>query len=1039
MKNNNLLHFGLFMGRLSLPMVISSFARWLRVIMITFLFTGMSFGLWAAINVVRVENPTGEGSDFTSWNDAMAYLKEQSPLTKGESYTMVINSSGLQMGTEMPDKPCIITTSAISSSTKYELTIPDKIDLKAPLTFDKVKLDGIDDGYGYKYTNIYANGHELVFTEQVEMISGFDVYLYGGAKNTKTPVENTSIVLNGGTFAGVEGGSASNKASVTGTTTVKIGGTIKCPYDYLTISGGGTGSVHNDAGTAVARVLIGENAKFDCGVDIYGGNMNNESKCDSSAVVISGNASLENGCYVYAGGENGHVGGTLLRVTGNPKIGSSSSMYSLYGGGLGKNSTVGNTTVEIEGGTFVNPNNRVSDIYGGGYACNVTGDTHVCISGGTGLYRVYGGNAGHDGFGDFDGETAPIGGVKGTAHILISGGDIAEVYGGGAGSGTVGVGNVDLRVTGTAVNSKMAVYGCSVLSQVSGDVNISIEGGKMESVYLAEINSGTVTNPKPNWRVEGNTNILIKGGTIGEVGGISVSGGTNNKFTVDGEVNIVVEGNEAKVDKFNAYNLNSSLSDDWRIPFKPATLTFKNCGTTAHPYYPASDIALFTKVVADNSYINMGDKSFILKKEHPLVMKGKTWQKPQHGFSLKSWDKDFAADNLKVNDVLVQLEETDDWSSKDFSFGSNSLYKVGNTIRYDNAQTFHTVTINNVAEPEKGSLEVVWDGTVVNSGDKLPEVESMKLTATVKPALGYSGKLFKGDDVQLGLSLETKCDADMTFSAAFTEKSYTVTYEQPEHGTVTVQDAGGATIESGGTVAYKTQNTLVVTPAAGYQIGANAPSATYIEDGQTEAQPLQLTPVEGKAGHYSFEMPAGEVTITAEFSSIPPYNPPYVPSYYDLYFEENDSVRLSSNHTTVEEGYSFTITAEVAEGYDSATLVVEYKKGRSGNWRILEPESNGTYRVRNVYNDIYVRACVRPGGDPTALDRVKDGTSLIRALDKRIHITVNEPVKMRIVGIGGRVVRTEQLPAGYSEISGLQDGIYIVILSDGTRSKVVIR
>lgn len=167
--------------------------------------------------------------------------------------------------------------------------------------------------------------------------------------------------------------------------------------------------------------------------------------------------------------------------------------------------------------------------------------------------------------------------------------------------------------------------------------------------------------------------------------------------------------------------------------------------------------------------------------------------------------------------------------------------------------------------------------------------------------------------------------------------------------------------------------------------------------------------------------------------------PPYIPSSYDLRFEANDSVRFSATATTVVEGGSFTFTAEVAEGYDPATLVVEYKQGRSGKWKTLEADSGGKYRVRSVWNDIYVRAGVGPVGDPTALEGIGDGASRIRAVGRRIRITSGAPVDVRIVSLAGRVVRMEQLPAGDSEIGGLPAGVYVVILSDGSRAKVAVR
>ena len=186
------------------------------------------------------------------------------------------------------------------------------------------------------------------------------------------------------------------------------------------------------------------------------------------------------------------------------------------------------------------------------------------------------------------------------------------------------------------------------------------------------------------------------------------------------------------------------------------------------------------------------------------------------------------------------------------------------------------------------------------------------------------------------------------------------------------------------------------------------------------------------------DVAGNEATAEVKFTlkSIP-YVP--VPSYYDLYFEANDSVLLSAEKTTVIEGSSFTVTAEAVEGYEPETLVVEYKKGRSGSWRTIEPNSNGKYRITNVYNDIYVRASVQRLDDPTAIDRVGGDAASIRAIGRTICITAGKPVDMRIIGIGGRVVRAEQLSAGYNEISGLQPGVYVVVLSDGTRSKVMVR
>lgn len=200
---------------------------------------------------------------------------------------------------------------------------------------------------------------------------------------------------------------------------------------------------------------------------------------------------------------------------------------------------------------------------------------------------------------------------------------------------------------------------------------------------------------------------------------------------------------------------------------------------------------------------------------------------------------------------------------------------------------------------------------------------------------------------------------------------------------------------------------------------------------------------------------SGEVTVTAtladknytdtstgyqlkvEQKEVTP--PPYVPSYYDLVFEPNDSVLFSARATTVEEGYSVTFAAEAAKGFDPATLVVEYRRGRRGSWESLGPAADGSFRIGMVYDDIYVRASVKRLEDPTAIDRLVDGSAQIRVIGSELCIALVRPSDVRIVSIEGRVVRMQSLPAGDNRITGLPEGVYIVVLDDGTRAKVVIR
>lgn len=86
-------------------------------------------------------------------------------------------------------------------------------------------------------------------------------------------------------------------------------------------------------------------------------------------------------------------------------------------------------------------------------------------------------------------------------------------------------------------------------------------------------------------------------------------------------------------------------------------------------------------------------------------------------------------------------------------------------------------------------------------------------------------------------------------------------------------------------------------------------------------------------------MPVSDVTVTATFKlketlnpDPDPEEPEPEPSYVTLHFEPNDSVCLEAESDYIEAGGTFVFTATVAEGYDPATLLVEYRKSPYLSW-----------------------------------------------------------------------------------------------------------
>ena len=868
----------------------------------------------AQTNYFRIEHPdnSNDGQAFPTWTEAITYLNEQPELEDGKAYKiLVIKPKGAEADVQdnnntvlMPNKAALISCNAFSFRDKYELNVgTHHWEMQAPLTFDQVKLIG---GNTFaEFQTILANGHKVEFTPNVE-VSGY-LALFGGASTND--VENTEIVLNGGEFYAVYGGG--NSGDVTGTARIKVGDKVNCTFMY---GGGANGGAKN------TEVLIGDGANLSfqklCGGSSYG-------SVEESLVRISGTAVLNLGSFrsnwgLYAAGSSStsYTKTSRLEITGARQI---TEPYYLCGGSY--EGSVDNTYVTVSGGSFKNTNDRYYTIItGGGYNGTVNEDTHVLVTGGENLGWIEGGNISNSG------------GVKGTAYVEIGEdcGQIVQV--GGGNIGNYG-GNIDVRIKGGEITK---VYGSQTsYSNNVGTVIVSMEGGSAK--YLYAVYARTV---KEHFAITGKSEIHVSGGQVQNLGTIMKWSADMVPTVVDWDdelpVDIIVEGNNASIENFNAYCADNETDSKWTSFFKSSTLTFKDCGT----YTLNSDLALFTEVVTENSTIDMGTHGFIVRKGVPLTISGETWQKPDGGFKLTSWVEDSEGTPPSVNDKIVILEGND-FGVDDFSFddGEKELYKVGNSIRYNDGSLedddFHLVAITN-EESEKGSLSVVWDGTVVNSGDKVPQIEGLPLIATVTPEEGYSGTVFVNDEPQTGSSAEIACDEDKTFKATFAENPYTITYTQPENGTITVTDAEDAVITTGSTALFNSLNTITVTPNTGYQLQEGSLKATY-GDGNL---PVALTPVEGQAGKYTFTMPAGAVTITATFEK----------ATYQVTFSEVEGGSIKADKATAQMGDEVTLAYEANTNYefvawtvtDGSQQAVEVTAEKEGKYTFIMPASDVT-------------------------------------------------------------------------------------------------
>jgi|GEM_PF-2528335 len=214
----------------------------------------------------------------------------------------------------------------------------------------------------------------------------------------------------------------------------------------------------------------------------------------------------------------------------------------VFGGSCGSGGTVnGNTNVTIKGGS-------VTYLYGGGDYGNVTGTTNVFIEGGTVSESVYGG--GYVGWNDGD-----WGKVTGATNINVTNGTISGSIIGGGCNATVS-GDTNITVEG---GSLQYLYGGGDWGAVSGTANVTIEGGTFGGgVYGGGLGA--------EYGIVGNTSVEISGGTFdrsvfggglsGAVTGdtaLTISGGTflsaifgGGEYSSVGNTRVAISGGEIR-------------------------------------------------------------------------------------------------------------------------------------------------------------------------------------------------------------------------------------------------------------------------------------------------------------------------------------------------------------------------------------------------------------------------------------------------------------------------------------------------------------
>lgn len=731
--------------------------------------------------------------------------------------------------------------------------------------------------------------------------------------------------------------------------------------------------------------------------------------------VASTSVTLKSGRFgwVYGGGKEGSVTGEArLELSGSLQMNGN-----IFGGGDATSAGCGSTHVEISGGSF-------GYINGGGYNGDVTGECYLKISGDptiTGF--VFGGSnqktatvgstcveisGGTFKNGDLGGSIFAGGWgctVTGNTSIVATGGTMGYLYG-GCSQGSV-TGSTYVEVDGATLDGGMhddnitpngaSIYGGGYGDEDS-DGGYDATNGKVGStrVVIKNVTAGTagviLYGGGLFAGVDGNTDVTIEGGTFNQVWGssyISSSPGTQYQGAVGGDVNVLVKG--GTIGTLGAARDQTSgeaipVTGTMSLTIEGGTIT-RQISSGNHP--------------AGNGY-----------KDCTLTIRNLGTSDSPYALPSTYVISDLVLDNSTV----TYLEPVDMQTSiylnamvvdKDHPMtisGNGSL--VGDRIILDNFRT--------------GTLPV--DVPLV-IGDK--QLEGASLVAYEK----------SGDGTIAGLSTLPLYKVGDTYRKTEKEsgnpdevKVKTVTITAPSHGKLSVVWKETAdrtlTLDSGDKVPANTELTLSFTPDAGYRLKSGSLKVYKTEDEST------TVPVSNN----SFDMPAYDVTVTAEFEAIPEPPTPPAPVYYTVTLPaiEGAATDPAAGSYEVESWDNFRFYLVLDKAYDKSKPVVTTNRNET-----LEPRaSDGAYIVKYVRSDveIFIDGIVK-NPDPVANAEIQSGIK-VWTNNHQLFIRTGKPEEVSVYTFGGQLQKKFRSEVGDRFIS-LPSGAYIVLIGD-ERFKVIL-
>ena len=287
----------------------------------------------------------------------------------------------------------------------------------------------------------------------------------------------------------------------------------------------------------------------------------------------------------------------------------------------------------------------------------------------------------------------------------------------------------------------------------------------------------------------------------------------------------------------------------------------------------------------------------------------------------------------------------------DFNDGASSDASATVAIYYAEG-----VTMNNSEHRLGDEFTKAGEDVVINISNDLPAttVESQEVQLEAGTRYAFAVNVISNKNTPLSILYVGDFKLMKQVQAGEIE-TYTVTWAEPENGTLTVT-ADTGTLQSGATVEAGTSITVTATPDEGYELETLTVGGEAFTSGES----------------YVVE---ANTEIVATFAEVPPTM--YTVSWAE---PENGTLTVTTdtgtlqNGATVEAGTSITVTATPDEGYELETLTVGGKTFTSGESYVVEANTEIVATFVEVPPTMYTVSWTADNCDITV--ETTDGTTV---------------------------------------------------------------